>query len=149
MSQLYSSLDCKKDIHLIWDSESNFVKIQTIGDYKNDYAGFGKGKKLNYTEIFKNFVDDFNRKNKTKMTIVKSHGFPDDDIIQATIKIDKIIWDKGFSFAIMETFLSFKVNEDIIYVVGKSKPQSYARANKSLLQGIEHGTLQFLNVHCK
>ena len=146
MNKIYSQLNCNKTIHIVWDESNNFARIESVGTFKNDYVSFAitKGKKLNYKEAFKKSLEELNKKHKTKFVFKERHGFPSDSIIQVTIKIDKIIWNKGFSKAVMDNYLIYKTKEKNIQIIGKSKAQTYAKAGKSLLQSFEHGNLLFL-----
>jgi len=148
MNKLQSQLKCNKTIHIVWDESSTFIQIEAVGTFKNDYATFTKGKKLNLKEIFIQSLEGLNKEYKTKFILKKQLGFPSDSIIQVTVKIDKIVWNKGYSTAIMDNYLTYKIKGKNIQVMGKSKAQSYANSRKSLLQSFEHGNLLFLLAAC-
>ncbi|WP_338732143.1 hypothetical protein [Mangrovimonas cancribranchiae] len=149
MNKIKSQIDCNKTIHIVWDESSNLIRIESIGTYKNGYASFTKGKKLDYKETFKKSLEELNKKYKTKFIFRESHGFPSDSVIQVTIKIDQIVWNKGFRNATMDNYLTYQTTEKNIQITGRSKAQSYARAGKSLLQSFEHGNLLFLQAFCE
>ncbi|MEP0265041.1 hypothetical protein [Dokdonia sp.] len=149
MNTLIPKSNCDKAIHFVWDESSNFVRIESEGTFKNDYFSLSKGKKLNYKSIFKESLEELSKKTNTKLILKNSHSFPSDSIIQVTVKIENIIWNKGFSKAIMDTHLVYNLSNDVIPILGKSKAQSNARAGKSLLQSFEHGNLLFLIAYCK
>lgn len=149
ISSIKSQIKCNKTIHFVWDKSSDLIKIETQGTFKNEYASFTKRKKLDYKKIFIESLENLNKKYKTKLFIKKSHGFPSDTIIQVTIKIDEIIWNKGFSNASMDNSLIYKTNDNSVQIAGISKNQSIANADKSLLQSFEHGNLLFLLASCE
>jgi hypothetical protein len=91
MNKIKSQLN-NKTTHIIWDESNNFTRIESVEHLKNDYAS--KKEKLNYKETFIKSLEEL--KQKIYKIRFKRHGFPSDSIIQVTIKIDKIIWNKGY-----------------------------------------------------
>ncbi|WP_339848529.1 hypothetical protein [uncultured Dokdonia sp.] len=148
MNTLISKSDCNKTVHFVWDESSNFTRIQSQGTFKNDYFSLSKGKKLNYRSIFAESLKELGKKTNAKLLLKNSHTFPSDSIIQVTVKIENIVWHKGFSKAIMDTHLVYNISNQVVPILGKSKAQSNARAGKSLLQSFEHGNLLFLLAYC-
>lgn len=148
MNSFKSKLNCNKTVHFIWDNANNLVKIESIGTYKNDYASFSKGKKIDYKAKFKESLEALNKKYKTKLILVDNHSFPSDSIIQVTVTIDKLVWNKGFSKAVLDNYLIYKTTDQDTPITGISKSQSNARAGLSLLQSFEHGNLLFLEANC-
>jgi len=149
INKMKAQLNCNKTVYIVWDESNNLAGIEAVGTFKNDYATFTKGKRPNYKEIFIESLEALNKKQKTKFILKKNLVFPTDSIIQVTVKIDKIIWNKGYSKAAMDVYLIYKMRGNDIMLVGKGKAQSYVNARKNLLQSFEHGNLQFLLSVCK
>lgn len=148
MRSLESQLNCNKTVHFIWDNSSDFVEIESKGIYKGDYISFSNGKRPNYKKTFMKSLDKLNKKHVTKLVLKEAHGFPLDSVIQVTVKIDEIIWNKGFSSMIMDAYLVYEISNQDVQIVGQSNSKAWGRDEDALLQCFEHGNLQFLLSYC-
>lgn len=97
IKSLKSQVTCDKTIHIVLDPENKFTRIESRGTSKNNYISFSKPKRINYTSILKTSLEKINKKHKIRFIYKSNHGFPSDSIVQATLKMDKIVWNKGFS----------------------------------------------------
>jgi len=149
IKSLKSQVTCDKIIHIVLDPENKFTRIESRGTSKNNYISFSKSKRINYTSILKTSLEKINKKHKTRFIYKSNHGFPSDSIVQVTLKMDKIVWNKGFSKAQMEVLFTYSVNDQKFTIVGISKFQSIASIEKSILQCLEHSNLQFLIAYCE
>jgi len=149
MNKIISQLNCTKTIYITWDDSNDLSQIESVGTFKNDYASFTIGKRLNYKEIFIESIGELNKKHHTKFVLRDRPAFATDSIIQVKVKIDKIVWNKGFSKAIMDNHLIYQMRGQNISIMGKSKAQSYASARRSLLESFEHANLLFLLAACE
>src|SRR5690606_6611757 len=139
--KLSSQLDCSKRIYLVWDDESNLAKSEKIGNHKDSYASYWKVKKLNHKEIFIKSLKEFNEKHEGEYIYTENRGFPSDSIIQVSVRLEKIVWDMGFSKMITDLHLVYTTPNKELSLMGTSNG---FRGEKSFLKCFEDANLQFL-----
>ncbi len=108
--------------------------------WKDGYASFFKGKKLDYKQIFIESIEELNGNYSYK----ENHGFPSESIIQVTVKLEKIIWNMNFSKLIKDTELTYSINGKNIRLLASSN----TRGEKGLKECFENANLQFIRTMC-
>ncbi len=144
IKKLSSQINCNNTVHFVWDNDGNLAKTEKRGMHKDSYATFFKGKKLDYKQIFIESVEELNGNYIGKYIYKENHGFPSDSIIQVTVKLEKIIWNMGFSKLVKDTQLSYSIsNKDIELLTSSS-----VRGGKGLKECFENANLQFIMAMC-
>lgn len=142
VNKLASQLNCNKTIHFVFDDESKFAKIEYIGDH------FGNSEYPDYKRTFIESVEELDKESLAKMEYKDALGFPSDSIIQVTVRIEKIVWDFGFSSALMETELIYKLPDRNINIIGNNKVHMAGTKKGNLFKSLKHGNYMFLSIIC-
>lgn len=143
--QLSSTINCEKKVYFVWDDESNLAKLEKRGAYKDSYASFWKGKKLNYKEIFIQSINELNRKHNGNFIYTENPGFPSDSVILVSVKLEKEIWNMGFSKLITEMQFVYFTHNQKFNVIGSSNGY---KGDKRVLNCFESANLKFLISNC-
>ncbi len=143
--QLSSQVNCDKKVYFVWDNESNLAKFEKRGNYKDSYASFWKGKKLNYKDIFIVSISEINRKNKGNFIYTENPGFPSDSVIIVSVKLKKEVWNMGFSKLITDMQFVYSTNNKKFNIIGSSIGY---KGEKRALNCFENANLKFLIANC-
>ncbi len=143
VNKLASHLKCDKEIYFTFDESNKDVVIEKRGwhlgnskvpDFENSFArslrklSTNSNLNLNFNKTYKKQIDSDNKVN---------------------VKIDSIIWNFGFSSAIMETFINYELPEKSIRVIGKNKIYLQGTKKGNLYKSLKHGNYLFLNKFCR
>lgn len=141
IKQLSSQINCSKKIYFIWDDKSNYFKTEKTGNFNY----LVKGKKRNHKEIFINSINKINKKYKGDYLYSEHPGFPSDSVILVSVKLEKIVWNMGFSKIIVDMQLTYTTNGNHLGLIGQSIG---FKGEKSYMQCFEDATLQFIIANC-
>ncbi|MGB6152647.1 MAG: hypothetical protein WBG48_11700 [Pricia sp.] len=142
VNKLASQLNCNETIHFVFDEESKFAKIKYNGNH------FGNSKYPDYKKTFKESVEELDKKSPAKMEYKDAHSFPSDSVVQVTVRIKKIVWNFGFSSALMETELIYKLSDRDINIIGNNKVHMAGTKRGNLFKSLKHGNYMFLSIIC-
>ncbi len=141
IKKLSSQINCSKKIYFVWDVESNYFKVEKTGNFNY----LGKGKKRNHKEMFINTINKINKKYEGDYFYSEHQEFPSDSIILVSVKLEKIVWNMGFSKTIVDMQLTYTTNENQLGFIGQSVG---FKGEKSYMQCFEDATLQFILANC-
>ncbi|WP_157492114.1 hypothetical protein [Mangrovimonas sp. ST2L15] len=145
IKKLSTQLNCSKKICFVWDDNSNFVKYIKKGNHKDSYASFWKGKKLNHKEIFIKSVKEFNDKYEGEYFYSENYDFSKDSIIHVSVRLEKVIFNIGFSKLITDVRLVYSTPDKEVGLIGTSNGY---KGEKLYLKCFEDANLQFLLSQC-
>ncbi len=143
--QLSSQVNCTQKVYFVWDPESNFAKLEKIGAHKSDYASFGKGKRLDYKDIFIQSINELNKKYNGTFMYTESPDFPSDSVIVVRVKLEKEIRNMGYSKMITDMQLVYTTHNKELNLIGTSNGY---KGTKRVLKCFESANLKFLIANC-
>ncbi len=137
-----AQLNCNKTIHFVFDDESKFAKIEYVGET------LGNSEYPDYKKTFEKSVEELAEYSQANLEYKDALGFPSDSIIQVTVRIKKIVWNFGFSSALMETELIYKLPNRQINIIGNNKVYMAGTKKGNLFKTLKHGNYTFLSIIC-
>lgn len=143
INQLAKTLECSKTYHFVFNELSNFAKIE----YKGEDT-IGNSEYPDYKKTFKESIENLNESTEAVLIYKDAFGFPDDSVIQVSVKIKSIVWDFGHINATMSTELEYEVGNEKINLIGDNRIQIAGTKKGNLFKSLKSGTYQFLNVMC-
>lgn len=142
INKLASNLDCSKSFEFTFDNESNYAKIEKIG------PSIGESKIPDYESTFVAAIEELQQNMSTNLSVKNSFGFPNDNVVNVIVKIERIEWHFRTADAIMNTDLSFKVEDKEFLITGTNTVYWHGTKKGNLHKSLKNGIYQFLSSFC-
>jgi hypothetical protein len=142
INRLASEIKCDKSIELIFDKQSNIVKIEKVG------PNIGESKIPDYERSFNKAVDELNVNMDIELKVTRAIGFPSDSIVKVKVRIERIVWEFRDTNAIMNTDLVFKLENKEIKTTGTNTTYFHGTKKGNLFKSLKSGIYKFLNIYC-